>query len=82
VLLDVTIVNVALPQIGQGVATGVADLQWVVDGYAIALGAPLLGSGAVCDRYGHRRIVLAGIALFGPASAGWPRRSAFSSQRA
>ncbi|MCA2223738.1 MFS transporter [Nonomuraea aurantiaca] len=70
VLLDVTIVNVALPSIATGRHAGLADLQWVVDGYQIALAGLLLTGGTLGDRFGHRRVVLAGFALFGLASAG------------
>src|SRR5213592_1736138 len=68
VLLDVTIVNVALPQIGSGLGAGVSGLQWVVDGYAIALASLMLGGGTLGDLRGHRRIVLNGLTLFGIAS--------------
>jgi DHA2 family methylenomycin A resistance protein-like MFS transporter len=69
VLLDVTIVNVGLPRLGDDLGTGVAGLQWVVDGYAVAFASLLLASGAAGDRLGHRRIVLLGLAIFGLASA-------------
>ncbi|MEW2294303.1 MFS transporter [Streptomyces sp. NPDC006743] len=68
VLLDVTVVNVALPRIGAALGTGVAGLQWVVDGYALALACLMLTSGTAGDRYGHRRVVLAGFAVFGAGS--------------
>lgn len=70
VLLDVTIVNVALPQIGSGLGTGVSGLQWVVDGYALALASLLLAGGTVGDLRGHRRVVLTGLTIFGVASLG------------
>ena len=70
VLLDVTIVNVALPSIAADRHAGPADLQWVVDGYQIALAGLLLTGGTLGDRFGHRRVVPAGFALFGVASAG------------
>ncbi|WP_236570382.1 MFS transporter [Streptomyces mexicanus] len=68
VLLDVTVVNVALPAIGSGLGTDVGGLQWVVDGYALALASLMLTSGTTGDRYGHRRVVLAGLAVFGVGS--------------
>jgi MFS transporter, DHA2 family, methylenomycin A resistance protein len=68
VLLDVTIVNVALPSIRTGLHAGVAGLQWVVDGYAVALAALMLAAGTAGDLYGHRRVVLSGLAVFGAAS--------------
>ncbi|MES9543224.1 MFS transporter [Actinomadura sp. NPDC000600] len=68
VLLDVTIVNVALPGIGRALGTGLPGLQGVVDGYAVAIAGLLLGGGALGDRIGHRRLTLTGFALFGLAS--------------
>jgi DHA2 family methylenomycin A resistance protein-like MFS transporter len=65
VLLDVTIVNVALPSIGAGLGAGVSGLQWVVDGYAIALASLMLAGGTAGDLHGHKRVVLFGLALFG-----------------
>jgi sugar phosphate permease len=70
VLLDATIVNVALPAIGAGLDAGVSGLQWVVDGYAIALAGLMLGAGTAGDVHGHKRVVLCGLALFGLASLG------------
>jgi DHA2 family methylenomycin A resistance protein-like MFS transporter len=70
VLLDVTIVNVALPRIGSGLHAGVSSLQWVVDGYAIALAALMLAAGTLGDLHGHKRVLIAGLALFGVASLG------------
>ena len=59
-----------MPTIGAGLGVGVTALQWVVNGYALALAALLLVGGALGDANGHRRVVLAGLALFGAASAG------------
>jgi MFS transporter, DHA2 family, methylenomycin A resistance protein len=68
VLLDVTIVNVALPRIGSGLHASVSGLQWVVDGYALALASLMLGGGTVGDLRGHKRIVLSGLVVFGVGS--------------
>ncbi|PZS35782.1 MAG: MFS transporter [Pseudonocardiales bacterium] len=68
VLLDVTVINVALPQIGSGLGSDVSGLQWVVDGYALALAALLLTGGTVGDLRGHKPVVMAGLAVFGVAS--------------
>lgn len=68
VQLDVTIVNVALPHIGAGLNTGLSGLQWVVDGYAVVLAGLLLAGGTLGDRFGHKRLVLGGLAIFGAAS--------------
>ncbi|KAA5838119.1 MFS transporter [Saccharopolyspora hirsuta] len=68
VLLDVTVVNVALPQISSGLGTSSSELAWVADAYSVPLAALLLASGAIGDRLGHRRCVLLGMAGFGAAS--------------
>ena len=68
VLLDVTVVNVALPRIGADLDAGSAGLAWVVDAYAVPLAALLLASGAVGDRLGHRDVVILGFLGFGAAS--------------
>jgi DHA2 family methylenomycin A resistance protein-like MFS transporter len=68
VLLDVTIVNVALPAIGARLGTDTGGLQWVVDGYALALAALMLSSGTAGDRHGHRAVVLTGLVVFGAGS--------------
>jgi MFS transporter, DHA2 family, methylenomycin A resistance protein len=68
VLLDVTVINVALPQIGSGLGSNTSGLQWVVDGYALALATLLLAGGTLGDLYGHKRVVLTGVVVFGLAS--------------
>ncbi len=70
VLLDVTIVNVALPKIGSALHASLSGLQWVVDGYALALAALMLAGGAIGDLRGHKRIVLSGLIVFGAGSLG------------
>ncbi|NGM51015.1 MFS transporter [Caulobacter sp. 602-2] len=67
--LDVTIVNVALDAIGDAFGAPTAQLQWVVDAYVLALAAMLLSAGAIGDRIGPKRALLAGLVLFGLASA-------------
>jgi DHA2 family methylenomycin A resistance protein-like MFS transporter len=69
VLLDVTIVNVALARIGTGLGGSRSELQWVVDAYALVLAAGMLGAGDLADRAGSRRLFLAGLVVFGAASA-------------
>ncbi|MFL5860749.1 MAG: DHA2 family efflux MFS transporter permease subunit [Solirubrobacteraceae bacterium] len=69
VLLDVTIVNVALAKIGAGLGGSRSELQWVVDAYALVLAATMLGAGDLADRLGSRRLFLGGLALFGVASS-------------
>jgi EmrB/QacA subfamily drug resistance transporter len=67
-LLDITVVNVALPDIRTALDASFTDLQWVVDAYALGLAAVLLASGSLGDLLGRRRIFVAGIALFVGAS--------------
>ena len=67
--LDLTIVNVALPAIGRDLGTSVSGLQWVVDGYNLALASLLLVGGRMGDRSGHRRVYLAGVLVFALGSA-------------
>jgi len=66
--LDGTIVNVALRAIGEDLDTGVSGLQWTVDAYLVTLTAFLLFGGALGDRFGRRRIFVAGLASFTVAS--------------
>jgi DHA2 family methylenomycin A resistance protein-like MFS transporter len=68
VILDTTIVNVALPSIGDDLGDDLGDLQWVVDSYVIVFAALLLSSGALGDRIGVARCYGAGMALFTFAS--------------
>jgi EmrB/QacA subfamily drug resistance transporter len=68
VVLDVSIVNVALPAIGRGLGFAAGDLQWVVTAYVIFSGGLLLVGGRAADLLGRRRIFLAGLGLFSAAS--------------
>lgn len=68
-LLDVTIVNVALPSIREGVDASAADVQWVVSGYALTFGLTLVAGGRLGDAYGRRRMMLIGLGGFILASA-------------
>jgi EmrB/QacA subfamily drug resistance transporter len=68
-LLDVTIVNVALPDIQRELGASFADVQWVVDAYALLLAALLLSAGSLADRVGRRRVFVGGLVLFTIASA-------------
>ncbi|GAA1691557.1 MFS transporter [Fodinicola feengrottensis] len=67
--LDATIVNVALPAIGQDLGGTLTGLQWIVDSYTLALAGLLLTTGSLADQWGARRIYLAGLLLFTIASA-------------
>src|SRR5579871_2233275 len=68
VQLDVTIVNVALPQIGAALHAGVAGLQWIVDAYTLSFAALLITAGVIGDRLGSRRVYLGGFLIFTIAS--------------
>jgi MFS family permease len=63
-LLDITIVNVALPDIQAAFGASLADLQWVIDAYALTLAALLLTAGSLADRFGRRRLFVIGTSLF------------------
>ncbi|MGI4766379.1 MAG: MFS transporter [Janthinobacterium lividum] len=69
VQLDVTVVNVALPRLGSDLGAGISGLQWIVDGYALVFAVMLLIGGFLGDRFGARRLYIAGVGLFGFASA-------------
>jgi EmrB/QacA subfamily drug resistance transporter len=68
-MLDGTIVNVALPRIGRELHASVSGLQWILDGYLLALAALILVAGSLGDRYGRRRMFVIGVIWFGIASA-------------
>jgi EmrB/QacA subfamily drug resistance transporter len=68
-LLDITVVNVALPDIQKELHTSFTDLQWVVDAYALMLAATMLNAGSLGDLLGRKRVFTAGVALFTLASA-------------
>ncbi|TKK91437.1 MFS transporter [Herbidospora galbida] len=67
--LDITIVNVALPEISGELSARLDGMQWTVNGYTLAFAALLLPSGSVSDRVGRRAVFTAGVALFTTASA-------------
>ena len=69
VILDATVVNVALPSLGRDLGGGVSDLQWVVDGYTLVFAGLLLSAGSLGDLLGGRRVFEAGLWLFTIASA-------------
>jgi EmrB/QacA subfamily drug resistance transporter len=68
-LLDITIVNVALPDIQKELHTSFTDLQWVVDAYALMLATCMLNAGSLGDLLGRKRVFIAGVILFTCASA-------------
>ncbi len=67
-LLDITVVNVALPNIQKELHSSFSDLQWVVDAYALMLAALLLTGGSMADLFGRRRVFAIGLVVFTSAS--------------
>ncbi|TDB92665.1 MFS transporter [Actinomadura sp. 7K534] len=68
VSLDLSVVNVGLPQIAAGLGFGEVGLTWVIHAYALTFGGLLLLGGKAADRYGRKRVLLLGLGLFGLAS--------------
>jgi DHA2 family multidrug resistance protein-like MFS transporter len=66
--IDMTIVNVALPDISEDLNAGVGELQWVLDGFLVALAGLLLVGSGLADRFGRKRVFLAGMTAFAGAS--------------
>src|SRR5262249_60585934 len=76
-LLDITVVSVALPSIQWDLSASLSDLQWVSAGYALVLAVLLLPAATLGDRLGRRRLFLVGLVIFTGGSPGWgltPRR--------
>jgi DHA2 family methylenomycin A resistance protein-like MFS transporter len=69
IVLDTSIVNLALPRIREAFDTDLATLQWLVDGYALVFASLLLTAGALGDRFDARRVFIAGLVVFSVASA-------------
>jgi EmrB/QacA subfamily drug resistance transporter len=67
-MLDIAVVNTALPKIASSLDAGISGLQWVVDAYTLALAAVVLTSGSIADRFGRRRVFAGGLVLFTGAS--------------
>ncbi|GAA2096770.1 MFS transporter [Streptomyces albiaxialis] len=67
-MMSNTVLNVALPTIGRELSAPTVALQWVTNGYAVVFGGLMLALGAVADRLGRRRVMLAGLVLLGAAS--------------
>jgi EmrB/QacA subfamily drug resistance transporter len=67
-LLDITVVNTALPAIEQDLGASFTELQWVIDAYTLSLAALVLTAGVLADRLGRRRVFAAGLAIFTVAS--------------
>src|SRR5690348_5756649 len=67
-ILDVTVVNVALPGIGVALRLTRGELPWVMTAYTVCFGGLMLLGGRIADRYGARRVTLAGLVVFTAAS--------------
>lgn len=67
-MLTGTVVNVALPAIGRDLDAGVSSLQWILNGYMLAVASLILIGGSFGDLFGHRRVYLVGVAWFAVAS--------------
>src|ERR671910_2818638 len=67
-LLDITVVNTALPAIEADLGASFTELQWVVDAYTLSLAALVLTAGVLADRLGRRRVFAAGLGIFTVAS--------------
>ena len=70
VILDITVVNIALPSIQQDLGMAAKDLQWVITAYTLAFGGLLLLGGRAADLFGRRRMFLTGLTVFALASLG------------
>ncbi len=68
-MLDIAVVNTALPSIGADLHTGIGGLQWVVDAYTLALASVVLTAGSLADRFGRRKVFASGLVVFSLASA-------------
>ena len=64
IMLDNTIVNVALPSIGRGLKVGISELEWVVNGYTLTFAVLMLTGGRLADLYGRRLVFSSGLAVF------------------
>ncbi|MGH3343551.1 MAG: MFS transporter [Carbonactinosporaceae bacterium] len=68
IMLDNTVVNVALPSIRSDLGIGISELEWIVNGYALTFGVLMLTGGKLADLFGRRRIFVAGLVVFTVAS--------------
>ena len=69
IMLDNTVVNVALPAIKSDLGIGTSELEWVVTAYALTFAVLLLTGAALGDRFGRRRMFVIGVTIFTAASA-------------
>ncbi|MDQ0933916.1 MFS transporter [Streptomyces turgidiscabies] len=68
VLLDNTVLNVAIPSLTRELGAGTADIQWMINAYSLVQSGLLLTAGSAADRYGRKKMLIAGLALFGVGS--------------
>src|SRR5205809_5731312 len=68
IMLDNTIVNVALPSIQRDLGIGISELEWVFNGYALTFGVLMLTGGKLADLMGRRRIFIVGLVIFTASS--------------
>src|ERR671938_1325485 len=66
--IDATVVNVALPALQADLRASITEVQWVIEAYALFLGALILVGGAMGDQFGRKRVFLAGLVVFTAAS--------------
>src|SRR5881398_3550211 len=66
--IDATVVNVALPALQADLHATITDVQWVIEAYALFLGALILVGGSMGDQFGRKRVFLSGVVLFTVAS--------------
>ena len=77
-MVDNTLLSIALPTIGRDLGSGTTSLQWVTGAYSLTFGGLLLTAGSIADRFGRRRVLQIGLAVFGLQ----PRASSSSAPRA
>lgn len=70
IALDNTVLNVALPSISTDLSASASELQWIIDAYILVFAALLLTMGAIGDRYGRKKVLQAGLVIFGVGSIG------------
>ncbi|MFS8203303.1 MFS transporter (plasmid) [Streptomyces sp. CWNU-52B] len=68
VLLDNTVLNVAIPSLTEELGAGTADIQWMINAYSLVQSGLLLSAGSAADRYGRKKMLVAGLVLFGAGS--------------
>ena len=71
VMLNNVTLNVALPELSKDLGADNADLQWILDAYALVFGGSLLMMGALGDRFGRRSTLLVGLVVIDPSRPGW-----------